>query len=382
MRETCLILMVLYHPKGILEEYARLLLEEAASCGDCVAVVNGPWGDQACRELERYASRVIVRDNRGFDAGAYKDAMAQLGEEAARYDRLILMNDSFFGFFYPLRTYIQRAEREREVDFWGFTRQPGGAGAGGFSYEAHLQTYFLLVEGRMLKSRDFFEFWRDMDYPESMEDTVRRFETRFTSYFEQRGFRSRAFCDLADLGIEPRSDQLSYYTYAYELTARLGCPALKIKAFAMLEPGAFSAMEYLRANSLYPVGVMEEFLERGIFRAGGRFHMPFDGRRLEAFCRRYRRVFLYGAGRWAEKIRWYLERRGICIGGNVVTEPERERGRAVIGYRELRLKEDEGLIAALSERHTRECMETIRSLGREEQIFWGDFGRPAGGKES
>lgn len=154
--------------------------------------------------------------------------------------------------------------------------------------------------------------------------------------------------------------------------------------FAMLEPGAFSAMEYLRANSLYPVGVMEEFLERGIFRAGERFHMPFDGRRLEAFCRRYRRVFLFGAGRWAEKIRWYLERRGICIGGNVVTEPEpeRERGRAVIGYRELRLKEDEGLIAALSERHTRECMETIRSLGREEQIFWGDFGRPAGGKES
>lgn len=37
------------------------------------------------------------------------------------------------------------------------------------------------------------------------------------------------------------------------------------------------------------------------------------------------------------------------------------------------LKLPGGIIVALNGRHTRECMESVGSLGRKEQIFWGDF---------
>ena len=89
---------------------------------ELIVIANGVVQDEGRKRLSRFADAFVVRENRGFDAGAWKEGIvAVCGEEKLRtFDEVVLANDSFFGPFIPFQTIFERME-ERKLDFWGLS---------------------------------------------------------------------------------------------------------------------------------------------------------------------------------------------------------------------------------------------------------------------
>ena len=107
-----------------------------------------------------WVDNIYYRTNKGYDSGAYKDALCSfLGwDEVYKYDELILVNDSFFGFFYPLKDSFQLMDKEK-CDFWGMTGQAAGEYKDPFySFDEHVHSYFMVFKKNVLKSKAFKSF--------------------------------------------------------------------------------------------------------------------------------------------------------------------------------------------------------------------------------
>ena len=85
-----------------------------------LVVVNGVLSAEGLGRLEGLADEVLVRENRGFDVGAFRDALVHVGEDLAGFDEVLLTNDTWFGPVGSFDGVFARMDA-REVDFWGLT---------------------------------------------------------------------------------------------------------------------------------------------------------------------------------------------------------------------------------------------------------------------
>lgn len=65
---------------------------------ELVIVSNGFLNEESISGLSEYTSHdIVIRDNLGFDAGAWRDMMLDTGfKKLCQFDEIILFNDSFF----------------------------------------------------------------------------------------------------------------------------------------------------------------------------------------------------------------------------------------------------------------------------------------------
>ena len=70
-----------YDRKGIVDRYVPYLLDDLKkNVTEICTVCNGEIPDSSKEALSRYGE-VLIRENRGFDVWAYKEAMAHYGWE-------------------------------------------------------------------------------------------------------------------------------------------------------------------------------------------------------------------------------------------------------------------------------------------------------------
>lgn len=87
---------------GIVDTYIEYLLMDLMLVIDkLIVVVNGKLCSAGREKFEKYAANVILRPNKGFDAGAYSEIIVNvLGEEEIKkWDEIVLCNDTFYGPF-------------------------------------------------------------------------------------------------------------------------------------------------------------------------------------------------------------------------------------------------------------------------------------------
>lgn len=258
-----------YDKQGVIDDYIPYLLNDLKeSLEKLVIVVNGGLTNEGEKKLESLTQYVVCRENKGFDFGAWKYAMTEyLGwEELAAYDELVLLNDTFFGPFYPFRKVFAKMA-EREVDFWGLTqhgkveKDPFGNNPYG-CWPRHLQSYFLCIRREMHVSHEFKEYWEKLPLAKSFFDLVGKFETVFTRYFTDRGFRWDSLISNGD------TDKFyAYNPYAfntYEILCQ-GFPVIKRKEF-MAKLGQTlkfnnaedyrRALEWIKQNTSYDTSLI------------------------------------------------------------------------------------------------------------------------------
>ena len=207
-------IFVFYDQEGILDPYVIKLLDDMRNYVDFIyTVVNGIIQRDGRKQLESSSDKLLLRENKGFDAGAIKDAIADLSaiDMLAKYDELIIFNDTFWGFFYPLSEFFEGTNQEPEIDFWGFTEWPGNAPDDRIHIPQHLQSYFLYIKSRMFHSKDFRDFWNNMPYCEKFTDVLIRYEQSLTRYFNERGYKSKAYYTVEKLGKEKEFNKISYF---------------------------------------------------------------------------------------------------------------------------------------------------------------------------
>jgi len=188
-----------YDEHGIVDDYMPYLMRAIGEFSEkTIFVSNGPITPQSEVAVRKVADEVIIRENVGFDVWAYKQVLEHVGyENLAKYDEVMLYNHTIYGPFFPLSEMFEVMDK-RKCDFWGMTSHksmvPNPFTKTGRLPE-HINSHFIAVRKRMLKSPEFKEYWDRRPKIESYTDSVLKHESIFTEHFEQLGFSSSTYVD-------------------------------------------------------------------------------------------------------------------------------------------------------------------------------------------
>lgn len=219
-----------YDAQGFLDEPCRFAIRALEADADLVLVSNGTLDKESRTWATQEPIRFLERENIGLDVGAYREALFDIGRETVcQYDELVLMNYTLAGPVSPLEVMWQSMKERQELDFWGLTRHYAmRSHRFGGNVPEHLQSHFLAIRRRMLCSNDFWEYWQQMPLPKSYEESVVHHETRFTTYFSERGYRWGSYVltdDLKAVFVNP------IIACPRELLENRRCPFYKRRSF-------------------------------------------------------------------------------------------------------------------------------------------------------
>ena len=269
-------IFVTYDSEGIIDDYIPYLLEDMCkNLEHLVIVCNGNVNEEGLSKLRRFTDDVFVRENIGYDAGAIKDVLYNLfgWENVYKFDELVLFNDSFFGPLYPFKEVFDAMDA-RELDYWGLVEQCEFSLDEYRRFDKHINSYFVVFKGRLLKSNDYRDFWDTMPVLNNFYDAVFHFELRMNSFFYERGYLGEAHIDFSTL-ITSRSNSpdeiLFVYEMPYETVVHCGNPIIKRKAFTTENStilkstnaeGYTALMEYIDKRTDYDVDLIWDHILR------------------------------------------------------------------------------------------------------------------------
>jgi lipopolysaccharide biosynthesis protein len=185
--EVCV--FVTYAPGGAVPEHSLFHARAWADAGFGVLIVlntNAFDADIQLRDLG-FASGVLVRQNRGYDFGAWATALQEL--PAIRMASLVaVVNDSMFG---PLDSFGPMLARVRatDADVIGATESR--------EFGRHFQSFLLFFRSRALNSAAFWQFWRKVRAGGRII-AIYRYELGLVKGLERAGLRCVALFPSSD----------------------------------------------------------------------------------------------------------------------------------------------------------------------------------------
>ncbi|MCA3311668.1 MAG: hypothetical protein ING06_01170 [Roseomonas sp.] len=138
------------------------------------------------------SAAIILRRNKGYDFGAYRDGLLHLGESVHGLKCLIFANDSVYGPLIPLRSMLHRMDFSF-MDVWMATDS--------WQTRYHGQSYFMAFGPTALKHLAFMRFWSSVPNLIFKHSIIRRCEVGLTQHFLSAGLRVGAvwrYLDLVD----------------------------------------------------------------------------------------------------------------------------------------------------------------------------------------
>ena len=266
---------IFYDKDGIVDSYVTVMLQNLFSvCNKVVVVCNGVLNDEGKKALNEVTNDIIIRENVGFDAWAYRAGMEYIGwEELAEYNELILMNDTVFGPLYPFNEVFDEMAG-RELDFWGITKHgeynnPDGLTKDGI-FPEHIQSYFLVFRNKMIKSPEFKNYWDNLRKFRTWNETVSFFESQLTKTFAALRYKWDVYVN-SDKEFSEFNNTSLILQMIYELVSEYKCPVIKRKSFT-LEYGNFltfnigdstrKAFDFIKENTSYDTDLIWDHILR------------------------------------------------------------------------------------------------------------------------
>lgn len=250
-----------YDKDGVVDDYVIYYLQAMKEFfSEICVVVNGFLTEGAIKKIEPVCQRLIIRENKGFDAWAYKEALESYGFEyiANDFDEVLLNNFTCFG---PIGSFAPMFEKmEKSVcDFWGHCRHypHKGQKVKNIPIPEHLMSYFILFRKNILKSKFWVEYWKTLQPINDYDDARLNHEFRLTPYFEKLGFISESYMNRErDYKIKTNGSVFDAY---YQLVKE-NSPLLKRKIF-FVQKGKYrfcvpfgrynKILYYINAHHLY-----------------------------------------------------------------------------------------------------------------------------------
>ncbi|MGL4524093.1 MAG: rhamnan synthesis F family protein [Spirochaetia bacterium] len=264
------VIFVFYDKSGIVDNYLLYLLQcVRTEIGPIIFVANGLLNEESYACVQALAEQVIVRPNEGLDAWGYKAGIDALDvKERKSLDALVLMNDTCFGPIFPFNEAFSRMESRKDIDFWGMTSSVIGIDIVRTEKRLcgrHIDTYFMVFHRRILRSRFFGEYWKNLPHIHNYEEAVKLNEQKITEFFAKNGFHwASAF--------QVKSGRDHVFFAPYRLISVQHCPLLKRRAFTNPEyvdyfcHGRLSdipkTLRYIEHHSEYPVAYLWQHILR------------------------------------------------------------------------------------------------------------------------
>jgi rhamnosyltransferase len=224
-------------------------------------ISNSPLSEEQFSELSEVCDEILIRENKGFDFGAWKDAILKDGwEKLAGYDNLTLMNDTCFGPIFDLEPIYLDMER-KYVDFWGLTNyknKKNGMPGTNRPIPEHIQSYFMCFERNVINSRPFKKFWINVKYEKKVEKVIQKYETKITKILINAGFKYSVFLDR-DRFLQNINFELAIGRP--DLCLKFKVPFLKVKSFLCF-PHPKYIIKFLRENTNYPISAIFDYFNQ------------------------------------------------------------------------------------------------------------------------
>lgn len=251
-----------YDKYGHAASFIKTFLDDLMdNLDDLVVVVNGQLSDQARQLFSEYTKTIIVRENKGLDVAAYKQAILTLGwEKLESYDEVICLNDTVMGPVYPFREMFACMNR-KDVDFWGITAYAGET-VDKEQIPTHLQAYWHAYRRSLVSSPAFHEYWETMPLWKDYAEVTRKHEMTFTKHFTDLGFTWASYIDWR------KYQGYSSYPLLYmpmQIVRDDRCPIFKRRSFFVdysayfdqtAGQPALDLYEYLRDHTDYDVDMI------------------------------------------------------------------------------------------------------------------------------
>lgn len=251
-----------YDKYGHAASFIKTFLDDLMdNLDDLVVVVNGQLSDQARQLFSEYTKTIIVRENKGLDVAAYKQAILTLGwEKLESYDEVICLNDTVMGPVYPFREMFACMDC-KDVDFWGITAYAGET-VDKEQIPTHLQAYWHAYGRSLVSSPAFHEYWETMPLWKDYAEVTRKHEMTFTKHFTDLGFTWASYIDWR------KYQGYSSYPLLYmpmQIVRDDRCPIFKRRSFFVdysayfdqtAGQPALDLYEYLRDHTDYDVDMI------------------------------------------------------------------------------------------------------------------------------
>ena len=364
-------IFVFYDPQGIVDSYIGCLLSGIRFYIDRLIVVCNGVMISGEKYIQDYADEVIIRPNKGYDAGAYKDVITGLirTETLSEYDQLILFNDTIYGFFFPLSEMFAVIDKDREAAMWGMTEHSGIGEHKGKKLSWHLQGYFLVIKKQLLHSRDFSTYWNGLKYPETYTEAIFDFEIGMSQYFLQKGYTLKSIYAPEKIGVaKDHCFGNLYFSHAYELVVEARCPVLKVKSIENM--AGMRALQYLERSRSYDSSAVWEHHRRRI-RNKNVGNDAYDIDSLWDFCKKYRRIYIYGNGEIGKRIYHCILDKGYSVTGFIVTKKDKvyDANSRVYEFEEMEVDGECDIILGMKQQYREEVMEDVLRKIDKTQLF-------------
>ena len=370
-----------YDKEGITDDYVTYLLDELLTVADrLIVMVNGVIDNESLHKLQKRTKEVIVRENIGYDAGAYKDALTNvIGKNVlAQYDELIFCNDTFYGPFLPLKT-IWEKMGEKNCDFWGLNYLD-------CELFPHIDSYFMVFKQSVLKTGVLYDYFCNVINfkTNDLDEVIALFEDGLTMYLLDKGFKPVAYAER---------NKLSVYECSYLLMTEYNFPIIKKKCFSPrfnVQLGCMKqAVDYVKKNTCYNI----ELILKNAWRIYGitidninrqykgtnqyreyRCNTDLTRSELKRFITEKKNIYIYGTGFWGKRI-FHLY---LCgkknFKGFVVSDNIEETTGVLYGYPVSKISEickESSLIIAMTRENTNEAETNAKGFA-EVVKFWKD----------
>jgi rhamnosyltransferase len=249
-----ILFFVHYNKYNDLADYVIYLLDNIKQIfSRIVFISNSNLNDQQKFKLTGLYNSLIIRENKGFDFGAWKDALLQEGwNNLATYDNVTLMNDSCFGPFYGMGNIYNRME-QMSIDFWGIsghTAMNYGMPITDDPIPEHIQSYFICFTKKIINDDVFQNFWKSLSYEKNIKIVIQKYESQLTPILKKNGYN---YAVLIESG-----DEISISFSRPDLFIINEAPLVKIKSFY-----SFSNLLYIKQliknKTSYPVSLIENY---------------------------------------------------------------------------------------------------------------------------
>lgn len=231
MKRLCIYFF--YDKDGQVDDYVSVYLRAMREFfSEICVVVNGKLTGAGREKLKSVSNKLIVRENKGFDSWAYKEALYSYGLDyiSRNFDEVLLNNFTCFGPIGSFKPMFDKMDQS-VCDFWGHCRYYPSRGqmVCGKPIPEHLMSYFILFKKNIIQSASWIEYWETLKPVNNYDDARLNHEFRVTPYFEQHGFIADSYIDEKRCHIKAGGNPSVHDTY-YELIYDRS-PLLKRKVF-------------------------------------------------------------------------------------------------------------------------------------------------------
>ncbi|HOV13265.1 MAG TPA: rhamnan synthesis F family protein [Spirochaetota bacterium] len=252
-----LLIFVHYNLYDDLSSYVLKMLESVCSLySKIVFVSNSKINEGHLILLDKLCDKILQRENKGFDFGAWKDAILdEKLENIANYDSVTLINDTCFGPIFDINDVFKKMENLK-VDFWGITdykASDDGMPPSGGPIDEHIQSYFMVFNNNVLKSKYFIDFWNNLEYLKNVNYVIQNYETKLTKYLSEAGFKYDVYLRTKEFNFEYNDLMIRYP----DVVIKKKVPFVKIKSFQYFKHPRY-ILNLIKENTNYDLELINE----------------------------------------------------------------------------------------------------------------------------